>query len=236
MRSLNSTVYLIPCFLDPGAIHVIPAYILEAVKECGVFFTENERSGRRYLKSIWKEMVIDACEWYTIHKQEEEVKNEFRKKLSEGKTIGILSEAGCPGVADPGQYLVALAQDSGALVRPLVGPNAILLALMASGMNGQHFEFVGYLPIAIAERVKKIRDLENESRKKNCTQIFIETPYRNNQLLETLLKTCNPATRLCIGADLTGINESVRTQTIAAWKNNIPELQKKPAIFLLYAG
>src|ERR1700730_6494851 len=142
-------IYLIPSFLDEHSTKVLPDYILDKVKECQVFFTENERSSRRYLKGLWKEMVIDQYEWFTIGKTESAASVEFRKKLKEGKTIGILSEAGCPGVADPGQLLVEAAQDAGAIVRPLVGPNAILLALMASGMNGQHFQFVGYLPIEL---------------------------------------------------------------------------------------
>jgi 16S rRNA (cytidine1402-2'-O)-methyltransferase len=235
MEKTNGHVYLIPCFLDEDAAQVLPAYILDAVKKCNVFFVENERSARRFLKMIWKEMVIDDYEWFTIHKAEEQIKNEFSKKIKEGKTIGIISEAGCPGVADPGQLLVSAAQEAGAIIKPLVGPSSILLALMASGMNGQHFQFVGYLPIDISERLKAIKDLESESQKKNCTQIFIETPYRNNQLVEIILKTCKPSTRLCIAANLTGINESVKTQTIEAWKKNIPELHKQPVIFLLYA-
>jgi 16S rRNA (cytidine1402-2'-O)-methyltransferase len=234
MGKTNGHVYLIPCFLDENAIGVLPAYILDVVKKCDTFFVENERSARRYLKMIWKEMVIDDYEWFTIHKAEEQIKNEFSKKLKEGKSIGIISEAGCPGIADPGQLLVSVAQEMGAVVTPLVGPSSILLALMASGMNGQRFQFVGYLPIDTGERMKAIKDLENESQKKNCTQIFIETPYRNNQLVEIILKTCKPSTRLCIAANLTAINESVKTQTIEAWKKNIPELHKQPVIFLLY--
>ena len=235
MEKNKSDVYLIPCFLDENSIHVLPAYILDAVKKCHVFFVENERSARRFLKMLSKEIVIDDYEWFTIHKAEEQIKIEFINKIKEGKTIGIISEAGCSCVADPGQLLVSVAQDLGAIIKPLVGPSSILLALMASGMNGQRFQFVGYLPIDISERLKAIKDLENESQKKNCTQIFIETPYRNNQLVEIILKTCKPSTKLCIAANLTSINESVKTQTIESWKKNIPELHKQPVIFLLYA-
>lgn len=231
-----SIVYLIPSFLDERSMQVLPDYILDAVKECQVFFTENERSSRRYLKSLWKEMVIDQYEWFTIGKTESAVLAEFRKKLKERKTIGILSEAGCPGVADPGQLLVEAAQEARATVRPLVGPNAMLLALMASGMNGQHFQFQGYLPIEKPLLVKKIKELETESQKKNCTQLFIETPYRNNQLLETIVKTCHASTRFCIAANLTSPNESIRTQSIGEWRNHLPELNKQPAIFLLQAA
>ena len=137
-------------------------------------------------------------------------------------------------MADPGQSLVHLAQQKGVKVRPLVGPNSILLALMASGMNGQQFQFVGYLPIDVPQRVKAIKNLESESRLKNCTQIFIETPYRNNQLLETLVKTCHPQTQICVAADLTGENEFIQTKTVQQWKTSLPQLHKRPVIFLLY--
>lgn len=232
----NVNVYLIPTFLDEHSMHVIPGYVIGAIKECRAFFAENERSARRFLKSVWKEMPINDYEWFTIHKAEEEIKSEFRKKLKEGKTIGILSEAGCPGIADPGQILVSVAQEENAVIRPLVGPSSILLALMASGMNGQQFQFVGYLPIEQADRIKKIKELEIESKKKNCTQIFIETPYRNNQLIETLCRTANPATRLCIAADITGADESIRTKKIADWKKYMPDIHKRPAIFLLFSA
>lgn len=231
-----STIYLIPSLLDEKGTDALPHYIVAAVKDCRVFFTENERSARRFLKSIWKEMVIDDYEWFTIHKAEQEVKNIFQQKIKEGKNIGIISEAGCPGIADPGQILVAAAQEMNAPIKPLVGPNSILLALMASGMNGQQFRFNGYLPIDTAQRIKAIRDLETESQQKNCTQIFIETPYRNNQLIETLLKTCKPSTRFCLAADITGENEWIRTKTIGDWKKEKIDLHKRPAIFLIYAG
>ena len=228
-------VYLIPSFIDEENLQTIPAYILDAVKECQCFFVENERTARRYLKQLWKEMVIDNYEWHTIHKAEQEVKDSFKKTLQRGVTIGIISEAGCPGVADPGQILVETAHAMGAAVKPLVGPSSILLALMASGMNGQCFQFNGYLPIDTAERVKVLKDLETESAKKRCTQIFIETPYRNNQLTESICKTLKPATLLCIAADITGNNEYIKTKTIAGWKNNLPDIHKRPAIFLLLA-
>ncbi|RYF91145.1 MAG: SAM-dependent methyltransferase, partial [Chitinophagaceae bacterium] len=148
----------------------------------------------------------------------------------------IVSEAGCPGIADPGQVLIAAAQEANCIVKPLVGPNSILLALMASGLNGQQFEFVGYLPIDNMERSKKLKELEAASAKNHSTKIFIETPYRNNQLLETICKTCSAGTRLCIGVNITANNESISTMRIADWKKKKPELHKQPAIFLLYAG
>lgn len=229
-------VYLIPTFLDEENILVIPEYVLEAVKGCHAFFTENERSARRYMKQLWKEMVIDNYEWHTIHKAEEEVKDIFKKLLQRGMTIGILSEAGCPGIADPGQLLVSVAHSMGATVKPFVGPSSILLALMASGMNGQRFQFIGYLPIDNSERMKSLRELESESLQKKSTQIFIETPYRNNQLLEAILKTCQPSTKLCIAVDITGRQEAIITKTVGEWKKNIPDIHKRPAIFLVYAA
>ena len=230
---MQSLVYLIPSVLEESATQTIPPYIINAVKDCQVIFAENERTARRFLKSICKEIVIDAYEWHTIHKAETEMLNTFKQKIKEEKNIAIISEAGCPGIADPGQILIAAAQEMNATIKPLVGPSSILLALMASGMNGQQFEFVGYLPIDNLERHKAISLLETTSQKKNSTQIFIETPYRNNQLLETLLKACKPSTMLCIAAELTGPNEYIKTKSIAAWKKEKTDFHKKPVIFLL---
>jgi 16S rRNA (cytidine1402-2'-O)-methyltransferase len=175
-------VVLIPTFLDEAHLEPIPSYVTTAVKTCTVFFVENEKSARRYLKQLWREMVIDHYKWYAIHKAEDQVKQAFLQHLRNGDTIGIISEAGCPGIADPGQILAAAAQENGFAIKPLTGPSSILLALMASGMNGQRFQFHGYLPIDAIERKKVLKELEADSRKRNCTQIFIETPYRNNQL------------------------------------------------------
>jgi 16S rRNA (cytidine1402-2'-O)-methyltransferase len=235
MSQSKSIVYLIPSLLDDEAIQTIPVYIIEAVKNCQVFFVENERTTRRYLKKIWKEVVIDNYEWYTVS-DTAEVSDTFKQKLSEEKNIGIISEAGCPGVADPGQRLIAIAHEMNAEIKPLVGPSSILLALMASGMNGQRFQFVGYLPINEHERIKAIKELESESQKKNCTQIFIETPYRNNQLIESVLKACQPNTKLCLAVDLTSEKEWIRTMNVSQWQKNKPDVHKRPAIFLIYAG
>ena len=231
-----SSIYLIPCVLAEDGFDAIPAYVLDAVKKCNVIFAENERTARRFLKAMDRSIVIDDFEWFAIHKAEEEQLAQFRLKIKEGKTIAIISEAGCPGIADPGQLLIAAAQEMNCAVKPLTGPSSILLALMASGMNGQQFEFLGYLPIDNGERIKKIKELEQASAKNNSTQIFIETPYRNNQLLETLLQHCAASTKICIGVNITAVNESIVTQTAAAWKKKKPELHKQPAIFLLYAG
>ena len=235
-------VYLIPSLLDEHAIHTLPAYVAGCIINCQVFFVENERSARRFVKQVCKtylpeyEMIIDNYQWFTIHKVEEEAVTVFKQKLSEGNNTGIISEAGCPGVADPGQLLVGAAQEMNAEIKPLAGPSSILLALMASGMNGQQFQFSGYLPIDHQKRIQTIKELETESRKKNCTQVFIETPYRNNQLLEVLLKTCNPATRLCIAVDVTGEKEWIKTKSVTEWKKEKNDLHKRPAIFLLLAN
>ncbi len=233
---MAATVYLIPTVLYEGQLAPLPPYILEAVQQCRVFFVENERTARRYLKLLWKEMIIDDYGWYTIKEVNAEMLASFKQKIKEDTVIGIISEAGCPGVADPGQILVKAAQELNAVVKPLVGPNAILLALMASGMNGQQFQFVGYLPIDTEQRIKAIKSLETESKQKACTQIFIETPYRNNQLLEVLTKTCNPQTQICVAVDITAETEMIQTKSAQQWKKAMPQLHKRPAIFLLYAG
>ena len=229
-------IYLIPCVLAEDASQTIPSYIIDAVKKCNVVFAENERTARRFLKMMDKSIVIEAFDWFAIHKVEQEELKNFTQKIKEGKTIAIISEAGCPGVADPGQILIAAAQKLKCVIKPLVGPNSILLALMASGMNGQHFEFVGYLPIDNNDRIKRIKELELSSQKNNSTKIFIETPYRNNQLVESILKTCDGKTLFCVAVNLTAANESVKTMEVSDWKTKKPELHKQPAIFLLYSG
>ena len=231
---MAATVYLIPSLLHEEGMRSIPAYITDIVKQCTVLFVENERTTRRYLKKLDKEIVIDNYEWFTMTNDNPNT-DSFRKKIKEEKTIGIISEAGCPGIADPGQQLVAIAQELNIEIKPLVGPNSILLALMASGMNGQQFRFAGYLPIKNPERNNAIKELESESAKKNCTQIFIETPYRNNQLMEALLLICQPLTKVCIAADLTGPTEFIKTKTVGEWRKSKPDFHKRPAIFLLQA-
>jgi 16S rRNA (cytidine1402-2'-O)-methyltransferase len=234
-----STVYLIPSLLAEGATDCLPLYLADAVKNCQVFFVERERSARRFCKLLWKEMVIDDYSWIELDKNDPSspaVLNAFRKAMQEKKNIGIISEAGCPGIADPGQVLVEAAHRAHAKVKPLVGPNALLLALMASGMNGQQFRFTGYLPIDTRLRQKAIREFESDSQTNQCTILFIETPYRNNQLLQALIQTCQDKTRLCIAADLTSSGEFIQTKTIAEWKTALPNIHKRPAIFCLHAG
>ena len=180
-------------------------------------------------------MVIDEYEWLVIDETDAAVQKKMLAALQAGKQVAIISEAGCPGVADPGQSLVYIAQQQGYRVIPLVGPNSILLALMASGMNGQHFTFHGYLPIDSVERKKKIKELETISLKENSTQLFIETPYRNQAMLADLINTCRDQTLLCVAADITGEGESILTQPIGAWKKGTYQYHKRPAIFLLLA-
>ena len=227
-------VYLIPCPLAENALHTIPTYTIEAIKKCDAFFVEVEKTTRRFFKSIYKEINIDAHEWHAIHNAEAQVQQRFKEILLSGKNIGIVSEAGCPGIADPGQILVHVAQQLGAIVIPIVGPNSIILALMASGLNGQSFTFHGYLPIDATERKNKLKLVEQAStQQKNSTQIFIETPYRNNALLQDIMLVCKSNTLLCIAVNISGENESIVTKTISEWKKNLPNIHKQPAIFLL---
>ena len=236
--SMNSKshIYLIPSLLDENGTDSLPAYLMTCVRKCQVIFAENERTVRRFLKKMDKTIEIDSFEWHSILKESNEHEISFTRCLQEHKHMAIISEAGCPGIADPGQSLVRIAQERHAVIHPLVGPVSPMLALMASGMNGQHFEFVGYLPIDQASRIKAIKELEAESAKKNSTKIFIETPYRNNQLLETILQNANHQTRLCVACNLTGEKETIISQPISWWKSKQIDLHKQPAIFLLYAG
>lgn len=228
-------VYLIPTVLSPEALHTIPAYITAAIQRISVFFVENERTARRYMKALDRSINIDALQLLLMHENHPPDTALAKKLLLSGKDIGIMSEAGCPAIADPGHLVVQAAHSIDAAVIPMVGPNSMLLALMASGMNGQNFQFVGYLPIKPPERVKAILELEAESHRKQQTQLFIETPYRNNHLLKDILANCKDHTQLCIAADITGPEEYIHTKTVKEWKQQLPELHKRPAIFLLLA-
>ena len=228
-------VYLLPMLLHEEGFESMPSDVLTWIQQCDAFFVENEKTARRYFKKLWKEMVIDDYTWHAIHKVENEQIHAFSQLLKQGKNIGILSEAGCAGIADPGQILVAAAQELGAIVKPYTGPSSLLLALMGSGMNGQNFHFHGYLPIDALERKKKIQALETEIKQTGVTQLFIETPYRNNQLFEAIVQNCHPSTKLCVAMELTGPDEWIKTQSVANWKNSKPELHKKLVVFLLGA-
>ena len=233
MKDTLGKVLLLPMLLHEEGWEALPKDVAVWIQSCDAFFVENEKTTRRFFKKIWKEMVIDDYQWFTIHQVEAAQVETFVQLLKSGKTIGIVSEAGCAGIADPGQILVGAAQKLGAIVKPYMGPSSILLSLMASGFNGQGFAFNGYLPIDAAERKKKILQLEQIVHSNGIAQLFIETPYRNNQLLEAILQTCHPNTQLCIGVDITGPTESIKTATLQYWKNNKPELHKRLAIFIL---
>ena len=233
MKDTLGKVLLLPMLLHEEGWEALPKDVAVWIQSCDAFFVENEKTTRRFFKKIWKEMVIDDYQWFPIHQVEAAQVEIFVQLLKSGKTIGIVSEAGCAGIADPGQILVGAAQKLGAIVKPYMGPSSILLSLMASGFNGQGFTFNGYLPIDAAERKKKILQLEQIVHSNGIAQLFIETPYRNNQLLEAILQACHPNTQLCIGVDITGPTESIKTATLQYWKNNKPELHKRLAIFIL---
>ena len=230
----EAVLYLIPTVLEESATQTIPAYVLEAVKQCSVIFAENERTARRFLKRLDKEIVIDDFEWFAIHKSEQEQVMQLVQKIKEKKIIAIISEAGCPGVADPGQILIRTAQEMNVTVKPLVGPSSILLALMASGMNGQRFEFVGYLPIEQQERIKRLKEMEAYSLKHNCTQIFIETPYRNPALWQALMTHLKGSTRVCMASGLTLPQAHIECHDVQTWrqKNRTPP-KDVPTVFAI---
>lgn len=233
---MQAALYLIPVTLGDTEINrVLPEYNRQVIAGIKHFAVENIRSARRFLRRSNPDIVIDDLTFYTLdeHTRAEEISS-FLTPLREGKPVGIISEAGCPAIADPGADLVAIAQNEGLTVVPLVGPSSILMSLMASGFNGQSFTFNGYLPVEPGERTRKIRQLEQRVYQENQTQIFIETPYRNHKMIEELIRTCRPGTRLCVACDISCENEEIHTRTMAQWKKAKYDFQKRPAIFLLY--
>jgi 16S rRNA (cytidine1402-2'-O)-methyltransferase len=230
------TLYLIPVPLaDNAAAKSFTPYLVDTINSIKEYIVESEKTARKFLKEAGlktpqSELIIHD---YGKHNRDS-IKTDFFSGLKAGNDVGLMSEAGCPGVADPGADIVAEAHRLGIKVVPLVGPSSILLALMASGFNGQSFTFHGYLPIDKGERSRRIKELENLAAKLKQTQLFIETPFRNNQLLEEILKSASPQTRLCIACNITGEDEFIRTKTITEWKKQTPDLHKKPTIFLLY--
>jgi len=230
-----SKLYLIPSLLSTNLWqNVLPSGVKEVCLQTNYLMVENIRTARRFLKKLDKNVSLDRITFFELNKQTPEEKfHEFLDPLLEGNDMGILSEAGCPGVADPGAEIVKLAHQKGIQVVPLIGPSSILLALMASGLNGQNFAFTGYLPRKSNERVRKIKQLEIKAREQKQTQIFIETPYRNNQMANDLIRACAPSTLLCIACDLTSENEFISTRTVKNWKKNLPDLNKRPVVFLL---
>jgi 16S rRNA (cytidine1402-2'-O)-methyltransferase len=229
----KAVVHLIPTLLSEEGMQAIPPGTLEALEACRILFVENERTARRQIRKMLPSFDIDSRSWHRMEQDMSEAKRAFGEALRSGLDIGILSEAGCPGIADPGQELVRIAQQEGATVRPHTGPSSILLALMASGLNGQQFRFHGYLPVASDARRKAVRDLESDVWKTGCTHLFIETPYRNDAMVETLLSVCRPDTRLCIAVGITSPSESIRTMPVETWRRQRPVIGKVPAIFLL---
>lgn len=232
---MSGKLYLIPTTLgDENPYNVLPADIKPLAQSIKYFIVENERSARRFLKKIDKDIVIDGLTFVEINKRTRHSDIvDFLQFAIDGNDIGVISEAGCPGVADPGAEAVKVAHQKGITVKPLVGPSSILLALMASGLNGQSFTFVGYIPIKHPSRGKSIYYMEQQAVKREQTQIFIETPFRNNSLLEELSTTLNTNTRLCVACDLTLETEFIKTMTIGEWKKQLPDLHKRPAIFLI---
>lgn len=232
----NPVLYLIPVLLGETAIdQVIPNYNKEVVSELKFFIVENIRTARRFLKKCDPDIDIDSLTFYELNKHTEQKDIfDFLNPMKLGESIGVMSEAGCPGVADPGADVVAIAQQRGYKVMPLVGPSSMLMAIMASGFNGQSFAFEGYLPIDSNERVSKLKQLEARSYKENQTQLFIETPYRNQKLAEVILQHCKPQTLLCIATNISCEDEQITTKSIKAWKSKLPDLNKKPTVFLIY--
>ncbi|MDQ2178398.1 SAM-dependent methyltransferase [Marinifilum sp. D714] len=232
---MKGKLYLIPTTLgDTSVNQVIPQDIQELIPTIKHFIVENIRTARRYLKKVNSAINIDELRFYELNKHSSP--NEISGYLNAIKDfdIGIISEAGCPGVADPGADVVKLAHEKNIQVVPLVGPSSILMSLMASGFNGQNFAFNGYLPIKANERAKKIKQLDSRSLSENQTQIFIEAPYRNNKLVEDLIANCSGVTKLCIAVDITMESEFIKTLPVKAWKGMDIDLHKKPAIFLLH--
>lgn len=232
----KGALYLIPTTLgEMQPEPVIPSSVKQAVNMMDEFIVEDERSARRYLKKVGYEKPLDELVLHALnkHTRPEDLWG-FLSGIEKGKNIGVISEAGCPGVADPGAEVVKIAHERGIKVVPMVGPSSILLALMASGFNGQSFTFTGYLPKERNERIRKLKDLERTAQQKDQAQIFIETPFRNQHVLEDILANCNASTPLCIACDITLQTEFIKTQTVADWKKKVPDLNKRPVVFLIY--
>ena len=228
-------LYMIPTTLGDTTIErVLPPDLSQLISSISVFIVENIRTARRFLKKVNPAIVIDQLTFFELnqHTDKKEI-SRFLESNKQGFDIGIISEAGCPGIADPGAEVVRIAHTKNIQVVPLVGPSSILLALMASGMSGQNFAFNGYLPIKNPEKSQQIKMLENRMQTEGQTQIFIETPYRNAQLLDELIRNCDPKTMLCIAADITLDTEFILTKPISFWKTNVPDIQKRPAIFMI---
>lgn len=233
---MSAKIYLIPTTLGDSPVeNVIPKYIVDIINQTEHYIVENIKTARRYLIKAGIKTKIDDLTFYELNKHSSP--NEYASYLNpikENQNIGIISEAGTPGVADPGADIVAIAHRRNIPVVPLVGPSSILLSVMASGLNGQNFAFVGYLPIKKPERIKRIKELERRSQVENQTQLFIETPYRNQHLLEDIISNCSSETKLCIASDITLETEFIKTKSVKEWEKGIPNLHKRPTIFLIH--
>ncbi|HAS42673.1 MAG TPA: SAM-dependent methyltransferase [Microscillaceae bacterium] len=233
----KGTIYLIPTVLAPDTQNqVLPDYTIQQIKSIEYFFVENVRTARRFISSLKLGINIEGLTFYLIdkHTPAEEIKKNAQV-LAKGKDVGVISEAGCPGIADPGALVVNVGHKLGVKVVPLVGPSSIFLALMSSGLNGQSFAFKGYLPIDKQDRIKAVKQLEKLSLNLQQTQIFMETPFRNNQMLEVIKQQCRKNTKLCVASNLTADDAYIATKTIQEWKNTTVDLHKKPTIFVLQA-
>lgn len=233
---METALYLLPVTLGDTPIEaVLPALNREVIRHIRHFIVEDVRSARRFLKKVDSATDIDTLTFYPLNKHTSpEDLSSYLKPLEAGHSMGVISEAGCPAVADPGADVVAIAQRKNLKVVPLVGPSSIILSVMGSGFNGQSFAFHGYLPIEAGERAKTLKLLEQRIYAEHQTQLFIETPYRNQKMLEDILRTCRPQTKLCIAANLTCEGEYIKTRSVKEWKGKLPELSKIPCIFLLY--
>jgi len=229
----TGSLYLIPLPIADNALQALSQEVKENTAIITHYFVENVRTARRFLRALHPLLVIDTLHFSEIDKHTGADTKLLREWLKSGLSVGVMSEAGCPGIADPGANLVAIAHDMGAAVIPLTGPNSLILALMASGLNGQSFSFTGYIPVKDPMRTARIKELEALSVKERQTQLFIETPYRNDSLLADLLKHCHPKTRICIAQNITAPDAFIKTRTAADWGKNIPILGKTPAVFLL---
>jgi 16S rRNA (cytidine1402-2'-O)-methyltransferase len=233
---MSGKLYLIPSPLNPETplSDFLPAGVIEITSKLTHFIVEDEKTVRRYLKRTGITTPLNELMLFPLNKFTEETEfAKYIKPLLDGIDMGIVSEAGCPGIADPGAEIVKLAHQNKIKVIPLVGPSSILLALMASGLNGQNFAFNGYIPIEQKERIKRVKQLEGISRQFNQSQILIETPYRNNKLLETILSVCDNSTHLCIATEITGPQQRISTHTISEWNKRKPELNKKQVVFII---
>lgn len=232
---MAGTLYLIPAPLGDSVYLPVPTYVVDIVHSLEVFIVEKGKTARQYLKQLQTPIPFQNMTFFELNKHTDlkELPIFLAPALELGRNIGLMSEAGCPGVADPGADVIKLAHELNLEVVPLVGPSSILLALMASGLNGQTFAFQGYLPIKNPERSKRIQQLEQVARRNQQTQIFIETPYRNDSFLADLLKNLSPDTLLCVASDLTLPTEFIKTKSVFSWKNDeLPVLNKRPTIFL----